>query len=39
MCPDGDETGPYYTDNTHLSIHGASLLTGSLADFLRSLGP
>ena len=39
MCPDGDEKGPYYTDNTHLSIHGASLLTDSLADFLRSLGP
>jgi hypothetical protein len=39
MCPDGDETGPYYTDNTHLTIHGASLLTKSLVGFLRSLSP
>ena len=39
ICPDGDEAGGYYSDNTHLSIHGASLLTDSLANFLRSLGP
>jgi hypothetical protein len=37
FCPNEDLQGGLYSDNTHLSIHGASLLTNPLIDLLKSL--
>jgi peptidoglycan/LPS O-acetylase OafA/YrhL len=37
FCPSEDLQGGLYSDNTHLSIHGASLLTNPLIDLLKSL--
>ncbi|NBO55804.1 MAG: acyltransferase, partial [Actinobacteria bacterium] len=37
FCPSEDLQGGLYSDNTHLSIHGASLLTTPLIDLLKSL--
>ena len=37
FCPSENPQGGLYSDNTHLSIHGASLLTKPLIDLLKSL--
>ncbi len=37
FCPSEDPQGGLYSDNTHLSIYGASLLTNPLIDLLKSL--
>lgn len=37
FCPSGTEVGDLYSDNTHLSIYGASQLTNPLIELLQSL--